>query len=706
MTDPQIIALHGTAMSVVLERAGNDAPVWRHWGARIASMPLPLADGRSRTTFALDIDQPPAVVPTFGNGGFGPSALLAHRDGCDFVQQFDTSDIEPTVNGVTIHLHDSVARLTLEQSLTIDPASDVLTLSARLTNTGDTPLDLLWLAAGTLPLAPDSAAIHSFTGRHNAEFVATIEPMPKQRWRRENRRGLTGHAGPPGVFVATDGATMHQGAVFAAQLAWSGNHLIEVARSDDGDWTLMLGEWLAPGEIRLAPGESYRTPDVLATWSVAGHNGATQNFHAAVRARGPWAKGQMPPRKVHINSWEGFYFDHDAAQVMALADRAAALGVERFVLDDGWFKGRCDDRRALGDWTPDPVKYPDGLGPLAAHVSGLGMDFGLWVEPEMVNSDSDLYRAHPEWALAIDGRTPPTARHQLVLDLGREAVRDHLFAALDRLLTDLPIAYLKWDHNRDLAPAGGGDGRAGYHAQVLGTYALIDRLRTAHPDVEIEACAGGGGRIDAGIATRTHRFWTSDNIDAVSRTDIQRGYLAFMPPERMGSHVGTTPAHATGRSQSMAFRCATALTGHFGVELDPATLSTTDAATLTEWMGHYKALRETLHNGRVWRGSGCDGLLWQAHGEPSDMVLLVTRLAPPTLGRPQPLRLPMLADVASLRVTLLAVAAATIRTPHQMPLFAAMRDEGVDFGGDWLANVGLPIPALQGESAALFQLRR
>ena len=287
-----------------------------------------------------------------------------------------------------------------------------------------------------------------------------------------------------------------------------------------------------------------------------------------------------------------------------------------------------------------------------------------------VNPDSALFRAHPEWALQVAGRPLVTARNQLVLDLGRDDVRDHLFAMLDTLLRTLPIAYLKWDHNRDLAPAGGADGRAGYHAQVAGAYALIDRLRAAHPAVEIEACAGGGGRSDAGIATRTHRFWTSDCIDAVSRVEMQRGFLAFLPPEMMGAHVGASPAHSTGRSQSMAFRAAVALPGHFGVELDPATIDAADAEILRDGIARYKALRDRLHGSAVWLGDGPDGIVWQLHGRPGAMLLFVTRIEPTGLRHPPAIALPPLAGAGAVRVRLLHIATVAGHAPPDAALFA------------------------------------
>ena len=698
-----MIALDGPRSSLILEPRGIMPPVWRWWGPRVGATGLPpLADIRPAASFSLDRDQPLTIAPAFGTGWFGSPALRAHRGGRHPSHWFETAAIEATDAAIVVTLIDRAARITLTQRIVRD--NDGLALSATVTNDGDDMLDVEWLAAGTLPLPADCAGIRSFTGRHNAEFVPQAEPMPAHGWVRENRRGLTGHAGPPGLFVMGPDAGWHAGRVHAAQLAWSGNHRLSVERDDDGVWTMQMGEALAPGEIRLAPGARYDTPEMLATCSDSGLNGAIQAFHAAVRRRAPWPAMGMPPRAVHVNSWEGFYFDHDQAALMALADRAAALGVERFVLDDGWFKGRDDDRAALGDWVTDPRKYPDGLGPLARHVVALGMSFGLWVEPEMVNPHSDLMRAHPDWAMQVDGVPRLTARHQLVLDLGRIEVREYLFGAIDTLLRDLPIAYLKWDHNRDLAPAGGVEGRAGYHAQVAGAYALFDRLRAAHPALEIEACAGGGGRIDAGIAARTHRFWTSDCIDAVSRVRMQRGFLHFMPPEMMGSHVGASPAHSTGRRQNMAFRGAVALPGHFGVELDPATLSPRDDALLAAAIARYKRLRDRLHHGSVWLGEGPDGLVWQMHGEPGDLLLSVTRVDPTTVRRPPAVILPPLAGMGALRVRLLEIAGEDGPPMPDAPVFATMRAAGVIFDGDWLAQIGLPMPAMKAESVALFAL--
>lgn len=666
------IVLHGRASSLVLEVVPGEAPLWRYWGPRLPedALPGPLRSNRPTPSFSPDFDQPLSLVPGLGQGWFGEPGLKAHRAGRDWTYQATACVVEQQGQQAVVTLTDSVTKLAVVVSLSLDPASDVLTISTRLTNQGDAQLEVQWLAAAVLPLPDHARTVRSFSGRHNTEFVPVEDCLTRSQWRRENRRGLTSHDCVPGAVVLADGWA------FGAQLAWSGNHCQFIDWVDDGRWQWQLGEALMPGEVSLAPGETLASPEVLATCA-ADANGVAQNFHAAIRARMDWPNGTMRPRPVHLNTWEGLYFDHDEAALKDLADAAAKAGIERFVLDDGWFHRRNDDTSSLGDWWPDDVKYPNGLAPLADYVTALGMEFGLWVEPEMINPDSELYRAHPDWVLQVAGRPLITARNQLVLDMGRGEVRDYLYARLAGLLESLPIGYLKWDHNRDLTAAGE---RPSFRKQVLGAYDLFARLRAAFPAVEIEACAGGGGRIDAGIARFTHRFWTSDNIDAVSRVSIQRGYLQFFPPELMGSHVGAAPAHATGRIQTMRFRNHVALPGHFGVELDLRKLGEHDLERLGEGIAGYKALRDRLHRGQVWQGAGADGLLWQAHGTAEALVLMITRIDPQTQRHAPGLRLPMLDATRRYRIG------------------------ETEYAGAWLVQHGLALPPLRGEDGLVLEV--
>ncbi|MEJ7137204.1 alpha-galactosidase [Amphibiibacter pelophylacis] len=722
----QFLALHGRNSSLVIEHHADEAPLWRYWGPRLpqGTQPeSPLRDSRPLPSFMLDFDQPLSVAPSFGVGWFGQSALLAHRDGRDFAQAWTACSFEwlqqdSAQQTLRLTLTDAVARLRLVLTLSLDGASDVLIMQSALHNDGDTALDVQWLAAGTLRLPPHCERVRSFAGQHVHEFLPQDDALSRSLWRKESRRGRTSHDCFPGAVVTTPGTTLDAGLAFGAHLAWSGNHAQTIEWLHDGIYQWQMGEWLAPGEGRLAPGQTLHSPELVATCSSQGLNGVAANFHAELRRRLNWPGGAMRPRPVHLNTWEGFYFDVHPGPVKELASAAAAIGIERFVLDDGWFHGRHHDRAALGDWWPDESKFPNGLGDLIAHVNGLGMTFGLWVEPEMVNPDSELFRAHPDWALQVAGRPLLTARNQLVLDISRPEVSDYLFEKISALLAAHPIDYLKWDHNRDLAPAGLADGQAGYRAQVHAAWALMARLRAAHPQVEIESCSGGGGRIDFGVLRHTHRVWTSDCIDALSRVEIQRGFLQFFPPEIMGAHVGTAPAHTTGRTQNMAFRAAVALSGHLGVELDARHLSEADAAELRGWIAVYKRLRDRLHQGRVWLGEGQDGLVWQVHGtgdlegdgaSASQFVLIALRPRPSSLRYSPPLRLPMLDAGARYRVREI-LPEGTVRPQgrhHTAPFFEAINaPDGMILDGAWLIHQGLPTPRAHAETAWILTLDR
>lgn len=691
---PSFLHLRSPGCSAILELDPGGAPLWRYWGPRLdadaAAIP-PLRSVRPTPSFSLDHDQPLTILPTFGVGWFEQSGLLAHREGRRFEQAFTDVDVEWIVpeTALVLTLRDPLSRIEVVTGLTL--RDDVLVLSNRLTNLGASPLDVQWLASGVVPLPCDATAVRSYGGRHVSEFVLQVDPLHPGIWRRENRRGLTSHDNFPGAVVTTPGTTARQGVAFGAQLAWSGNHAQSIEGLDDGRFQWQMGVWLAPGEGLLAAGESLVAPEMVATCSLFGLDGVAANFHREARARMTWPGGAMRPRPVSFNTWEGNYFDHRLEDLKAQADVAAGLGVERFVLDDGWFHGRDDDRSGLGDWWPDAGKYPDGLAPLIDHVRGLGMEFGLWVEPEMINPDSDLHRAHVDWPLQVAGRPMITARNQLVLDLSRPEVTDYLFDKIDRLLRHHPIDYLKWDHNRDLTLAGSIGGRPAYKAQVEAAYGLFDRIRAAHPGVEIEACAGGGGRIDMGILSRTHRFWTSDNIDARSRVVIQRGFLQFFPPEVMGAHVGASPAHTTGRGQSLSFRAAVALPGHFGIELNPGSLTREECAELKLWIDLYKSSRALLHDGAVWMGDESDGLFWQAHGDADagELLLFVIRLDPQTRRRASPIRLPMVDRTSDYEVELI----------H--------REGPVDtISGAWLADAGLYVDPMHAEDSRIYRLTR
>jgi alpha-galactosidase len=410
------------------------------------------------------------------------------------------------------------------------------------------------------------------------------------------------------------------------------------------------------------------------------------------------------PRPVHYNTWEAIYFDHDLPTLKGLADLAASVGVERFVLDDGWFLGRPDDRSGLGDWSVDPVKYPDGLTPLIDHVRSLGMEFGLWVEPEMANADSDLLRAHPDWILGVPGRRQPLGRGQYVLDLTRPEVWSAIHAQIDALLRGNAIGYLKWDMNRDLTHAQSG-GRAATHRQTLAVYALIDRLRADHPRVEIESCSSGGARADYEILKRTDRVWTSDCNDPIERQSIQRGFSIFIPPEVMGSHVGPRASHTTARTASLQMRAMTALFGHMGTEADLRDFTDAERAALAEAFALYKDHRAWMHAGRTVRLSHPDpGCLATALAGEGRMLVSAAQVETPKTAGLAPLRLAGLDPAATYRIQQIKPPRRARATMRRVPPLTL--GETLSATGAMLAHTGISLPVLRAGEIAVFLLAR
>ncbi len=451
----------------------------------------------------------------------------------------------------------------------------------------------------------------------------------------------------------------------------------------------------------LEPGASYTTPLLLGSWSGSGLDGVSARLHGWIRRHSPRSRS---PRPVVLNTWEAVYFDHDLAKLTALADAAVEVGIERFVLDDGWFKGRRNDFAGLGDWTVDADVWPEGLHPIVDHVRKLGMQFGLWVEPEMVNADSDLVREHPDWVLRGRSSLPPEWRHQQVLDLQNDDAFGYVHGALDALLREYDIAFLKWDHNRDLIDVSH-QRRPAVHGQTEAFYRLLDTLRVAHPHVEIETCASGGARVDAGVLQRTDRIWPSDTIDALERQHIQRWTSLLVPPELMGAHVGGPVAHTTGRRHRLGFRAATALLGHFGVEWDISSISPDERQELADWIAVYKQVRELVASGTVVRGDHPDPAMTVSGvvaDDASEAVFVVATVASSATQSPVPVKLPGLDPDRHYEITRLGP------------------DEGgpvVDLGSGWLAedarrakgsvlgSAGFRLPVLAPEAARVLHLR-
>lgn len=437
----------------------------------------------------------------------------------------------------------------------------------------------------TLPLPTTAVETLAFSGRWAGELMAERRPLAGGHLQSSRAGSRTAHDAFPGFLAGSSGFDDDHGEVLALHLAWFGNYELGVSRARDGQfvarWALDLREF-EPDD------DGWRSlPTLFAAWSGEGLNGIRIAMQEGAR-RLRRDSGAAAPGKVQLNTWEGVYFRHDVAALKRMADAAADIGMERFVLDDGWFGRRTDDTRGLGDWVPRSEVYPDGLGELIDHVRAAGLEFGLWVEPEMVNADSALYQRHPEWILGAADQ--PLGRHQYALDLCQPACFDHLEQTLRELVADARIASLKWDMNRDVPQAAG-------RPLAAAAQRLIAAIKHARGDLEIEACASGGGRSDWSALAWCNRVWLSDAHDPDVRLPMMAAYSLFAPREAMGSHIGPETSHQTGRRFGLHARAAMAVLGSMGVELDPLTLD----SSAREIVGSYVALHKR-HRG--WMDGG------------------------------------------------------------------------------------------------------
>jgi alpha-galactosidase len=700
-----VVRLDGGRVSLVV--ALGDAPRLLYIGERLPDEVdlenLKRGSAAGKRESQPDRDLGLTLLPQADSGFQGEPAVAIEVPGI-VSTDFRLAAHDAAERNLRLEFVDPVAELGLALHWRITD-HDILCARAEITNRGSAPVRLNWLASLTLPLPGWANTAVQVHGRWSGEFRLATTPLVTGRVEKTNRSGRSGFDGAHYLMAGEADLREERGRAVAAHLAWSGNARSLVETLPTGERQLQIGEWLAPGEWVLGPGESHRTPEALVAVTADGFNGIRRSYHAelrSLRAASGVAKG---PRKVHFNSWEAAYFDVDQQRLMALAEAAASLGAERFILDDGWFRGRRDDRSSLGDWTVDSERFPDGLWPLIARVKALGMDFGLWIEPEMVSPDSELYRLHPDWCLHEEGRGRPTQRAQLVLDLSRPEVADHLFGAIDLLLSTYPIAALKWDHNRELFPAAS-RGRPCARAQNLAFHALLSRVRTAHPKVEIEGCASGGARIDFSVAEQVARVWPSDNTDAVERLRIHRAMSLFYPPEMIGAHFGASPNPTTSRRLSVDFRARVAMFAHFGIEADPARLPLKEREQLAGQVAEYKRWRGLIHAGDQLYAD-CDDPAVTAQivvaKDGSEALALCARTDQSVAAIGPLLRFPGLIPTELYSVTL--VEPWPSPAAHHLAERDFWRSKPV-FAGAVLEKVGLRLPIVHPETAWVVHLAR
>ncbi len=699
-SSPHRFALHTAHTSYLLEVDPEGRLLHRYYGPRTGSCP-PLASPHPDP--GCWPDRLPQEFPTPGLGdNHAPFFALEWADGSRAADLcFAEADLCPgkyALPGLPAFFGEApvqTLRITLRDpkglAVTLLYAAfedcDLITRAAILENTGSEPVTLQGLPSAVVDFTRKDLDLITLDGDWAAERTPFRAPVRPGVQSVGSVGGIPTHAHNPGIVLCTRDADETHGSCWGMALVYSGNFRLQTERTTAG---IRFSAGIEPQGFcwTLAPGESFTTPELAMVYSDRGLGRMSRCFHDAVRRhllRGRW-RDLTAPRPVLLNSWEACYFDFTEDKLLTLARAAKQAGADLFVLDDGWFRGRNSDTTSLGDWTADPAKLPDGVAGLCRKINELGLDFGIWVEPEAISPDSDLFRNHPDWALQIPGRETLQIRHQYTLDFSRAEVREGIWQQLTALLDSCPVRYLKWDMNRSLAnvwsaalPAQ----RQGevFHRYLLGLYELQQRLIQRYPQLLLENCAGGGARFDLGMLYYSPQIWCSDNTDALDRLMIQYGTSFFYPPCVMGAHFSTVPNHITGRTASVEARMAAALSGTFGFELDLTRYTPEQLAELRPFVDFYRAHGALLRSGELWRlcppdGSGAAWAIASGDGREA-VVFGVGRVLD---GRRLPLPF--------------------VRAEHRYHIQSRMTgrpsgDETLE--GELLAVHGLPLPAIRGD---------
>lgn len=723
MTD--FIYLRRDGVSVLLELTDDGLPVVLHWGTDLGALDPMEAKAIGLGSLTPRANNEPAeptrisMLPEHTRGWHGRPGISGSRGGRNWSPRWQlqsaTVDDEIVRHGIGTgertesRAVDPAAGLDLVITLELLPGG-ALRARAELTNTGPEPYQLDDLVL-CLPVPERADQLLDLAGRWGRERSPQRHDFAVGTWLREGRHGRTGADAATLLHAGACGFGFESGEVWAIHTGWSGNHTHYAEKLWTGAQVIGGGELLGPGEVILGEQESYVSPWVYGSYGV-GLDEVAGRFHRYLRSRDHHVDSERP---VLLNVWEAVYFDHSLEKLLELAERAASLGVERFVLDDGWFGSRRDDTSGLGDWTVSTEVWPDGLHPLINKVRELGMEFGLWFEPEMINADSEVARAHPEWIMrtSVD-RVPMESRNQQVINLGSAECYAHVHSAIQAILDEYDIGYLKWDHNRDLIDAGGVGGVPGIHDQTMATYRMLDQLKADNPGLEIESCSSGGGRVDLGILQRADRVWASDCIDPHERQMIDRWTGQLLPPELIGSHVASGRSHTTGRLHELNYRAATAVFGHLGIEWDLTEASDAELEELRAWIGFYKEHRGLLLGGEVFRLDLSDPSL-HAHGVLSPdrrrAILSWSSIERSELVYPGTIRVPGLLPAQRYRIRPVMIGAAPsgLIVPPWFGLESGSEEvghryEGVLVSGHVLATVGLRAPKLDPDQTVMFTL--
>ncbi|MFF0304323.1 alpha-galactosidase [Streptomyces sp. NPDC004562] len=670
-------------------RLSQDGP-WAEldaWGpAGVEEGPSAL-DWSHRTHFVTPADAAPAEYLPYGLRPFTGAELVAAAPGGERGAWWEFTGAEEREGGLRLSFTDDVLGLRTVLCYETVPGTDVILRWTEHTAARELRLERLDSAAVNVPVTA-GARLTYLTGQWSQEFQRTQLRLTRGTFTMGSTQGVPGHAYAP--WLAVQDGTPGDGPAYGVALEWAGNWHITAEAEPGGAVRVRAGRVPHEGAVVLTPGTTLTTPRLACAFSADGLDGLSRVWHRYERRLA--GDRLLRTRKVLYNSWEATGFDVDAAGQLELAKVAADIGAELFVVDDGWFTGRADDTAGLGDWYPDPAAFPQGFDRFVEDVRGLGLDFGLWVEPEAVSPGSRLHTEHPDWLYRVDGRPARLVRNQLLLDLGRTDVQDFVIGTLDRLLGTYAVDYLKWDMNRPPTERGRpGAGAVDLDAEhVAGYLRVLGHLRTAHPHVTVEGCAGGGGRVDHLTLARTDVVWPSDNTAPLDRLSIQYGFLHAHAPHVMSSWVTDAPGVFDPRPRSLAFRFVNAMCGVLGIGADLRAWTPDERAEAARWIARYKEVRDVVHHGEARLLGSPDeptcGVQYDA-GERTVVAALSTgRLdgAPLVPGRPARLRLRGLDPAARYRDT------AT----------------GTTYGGAHLLHYGLPFAWSAGHDADLVVLTR
>lgn len=573
----------------------------------------PNSAGNDRT---YSLDALPQEYPSLGTGDFRNYALnIENEDGSQCCNPiYITHEIEAgkyTLKGLPfvraeeneaetlkIILEDPVTKVELHLLYGVLEKEDIITRSVIIKNAGKAPVTVKKAQSACLDFLHGDYDLIKFHGRHAMERNMERMPVSHESTRIGSRRGTSSHQYNPGVILAGKNTNEDSGSCYGMLFVYSGNFLVEAEKDQYDQTRIQMGLTDELFAYPLEAGAEFTAPEVILSYTNKGLSRLSQQYHHCIMNHICQGKYVHANRPVLINSWEAAYFDFTGDTIVELAKEAKALGIDMVVMDDGWFGKRNDDNSSLGDWYVNEEKLGGTLTKLIERVNAEGVKFGIWIEPEMVSEDSDLYREHPEWAITIPGRKPVRSRNQLVLDFSRKEVRDEIFKRICAVLDQGNVEYIKWDMNRSLADIYAPNVTYDY---VLGVYNFLEKLTNRYPDILIEGCSGGGGRFDAGMLYYTPQIWCSDNTDAINRTRIQYGTSFFYPVAAMGSHVSAVPNHQTGRVTSMHTRGVAAMSGTFGYELNPALLNAKEKAEICAQLAQYREYQELIREGDYYR---------------------------------------------------------------------------------------------------------